>query len=164
MDSRSNKEIRADLSFLFDKASQSLAARMTDALAAVDLTPRGYCVLSKAVPGKLTQGEIAEIALLDKTTMVVTMDHLEGAGLARRVPSPTDRRARLVETTAEGERTVAAARSIIDGVFADVLGVLTEQQREVFLDAMVVLVGAGGPLSGEVRTESAPRRRSSRTV
>jgi len=161
---RSDAEIRADLAYLFDKASQSLAARMTVALSEVGITPRGYCVLSKAMPGELTQGELAEIALLDKTTMVVTMDHLEGAGLARRTPSPTDRRARIVETTDEGVRVVDAARSIIDGVFDDVLGVLSPDERTVFLDAMVKLVGAGGPLSGPGQPAGAPRRRSSRSA
>jgi MarR family transcriptional regulator for hemolysin len=162
MDMRSDAEIRPDLAYLFDKASQSLASRMTAALSEVGITPRGYCVLSKAMPGELTQGELAEIALLDKTTMVVTMDHLEGAGLARRRPSPTDRRARIVETTDEGVRVVDAARSIIDGVFDDVLGALAPDERTVFLDAMVKLVGAGGPLSGPGQPAGAPRRRSSR--
>lgn len=165
MDTRSNEEIRGDLSFLLDKASQSLTARMTSALSEVGVTPRGYCVLSKAAPGELTQGEIAEIALLDKTTMVVTMDHLEGAGLARRTPSPTDRRARIVETTEAGGEVVVKARSIIDGVYDDVLGVLSDQEREVFLDAMVKLVGVGGPLSDRPQVEGVPRRREkSRTV
>jgi MarR family transcriptional regulator for hemolysin len=165
MDTRSNDEIRGDLAFLFDKASQSLTARMTAALAEVGVTPRGYCVLSKAAPGALTQGEIAEIALLDKTTMVVMMDHLEGAGLARRTPSPTDRRARIVETTDAGDEVVGKARSIIDGVFDDVLGVLSAAERETFLDAMVKLVGVGGPLSDTPQVEGVPRRREkSRTV
>lgn len=158
MDNRSDAEIRADLSFLFDKASQVLASRMNAALAEVGITPRGYCVLSKAMPGELTQGELAEIALLDKTTMVVTMDHLEKAGLARRRPSSTDRRARIVETTDEGRNVVERARKIIDGVYADVLGVLPEQQRETLLDAMVALVGRGGPLAGGAAAAGVPRR------
>jgi DNA-binding MarR family transcriptional regulator len=158
MDNRSDAEIRGDLSFLFDKASQMLTARMNAALAEVDLTPRGYCVLSKAMPAELTQGELAEIALLDKTTMVVTMDHLEKAGLARRTPSATDRRARIVQTTDEGRAVVAKARTIIDGVYADVLGHLPAEQREVLLDALVALVGRGGPLSAVESPAAAPRR------
>jgi DNA-binding MarR family transcriptional regulator len=160
---RSNHEIRGDLSYLFDKASQALAARMTAALADLDITPRGYCVLSKAAPGELTQGELAEIALLDKTTMVVTMDHLEGAGLARRTPSPVDRRARIVQTTDEGRQVVEKARTVIDGVYADVLAVLPQEQRSAFLDALVTLVGAGGPLSAVEPAPNAPRRRSERS-
>jgi MarR family transcriptional regulator for hemolysin len=163
MDTRSEDEIRADLSYLFDKSSQALAARMTAALAEVGITPRGYCVLSKALPGELTQGEIAEIALLDKTTMVVTLDHLESAGLARRVPSPTDRRARIVQTTEAGAEVVDRARTIIDGVYADVLGVLPEHERSVFLDALVRLVGRGGPLSDLGPAENVPRRKPVRS-
>ena len=164
MDTRSDAEIRGDLSFLFDKAGQVLNVRMTAALAELGITPRGYCVLSKAVPGELTQGELAEIALLDKTTMVVTMDQLEGAGLARRLPSPTDRRARIVQTTDEGRRVVEHARKLIDGVYAEVLGVLPEPARDALLDAMVALVGRGGPLSGP--PAGAPRRprRAARTT
>ncbi len=163
MDKRTDAEIRGDLSFLFDKASQGLTARMNAALAELGITPRGYCVLSKAQPGELTQGELAEIALLDKTTMVVTMDHLEKAGLARREPSRTDRRARIVRTTDEGREVVERARTIIDGVYAEVLGVLPEPQREALLDALVVLVGRDGPLAAAELAETRPRaRRSSR--
>lgn len=167
MDTRSDDEIRGDLSYLFDKASHVLTTRMSAALAEVGVTPRGYCVLAKAMPSRLTQGELAELALLDKTTMVVTLDHLEAAGLARRRPSPTDRRARIVETTEEGVRVVEQARAIIDGVYSDVLGALSGLERTTLLDALVRLVGAGGPLSVPLPVENMPRRRaasSSRTA
>lgn len=163
MDTRTDAEIRGDLSFLFDKASQVLAQRMSAALAEVGLTTRGYCVLSKALPGTLTQGELAEIGLLDKTTMVVTMDQLEQAGLARRVPSSTDRRARIVQPTEEGRRVVAQARKIIDGVYADVLGTLPESGREALLDAMVALVRRGGPLCEAPAGAPRRSRREART-
>lgn len=148
MDTRSDEEIRADLSFLFDKSSQVLGARMGTALAAVGITARDYCVLSKADATGLTQRELAAVALLDKTTMVVTLDRLEKAGLARRVPSPTDRRARIVETTDAGRQVVRRARVIIDGLYESVLGALPVEQRPVLLDALVALVGSGGPLRG----------------
>ena len=146
MDTRSDEEIRGDLSFLFDKASQSLASRMSSVLAEFGITARDYCVLSKAARGELTQRQLGEIALMDKTTMVVTLDRLEKAGLARRVPSPTDRRARIVKTTEDGQRVVEKARAVIDGLYDDVLGVLSADQRAAFLDAMVALVGVGRPL------------------
>ena len=159
----SPEEIRSDLSYLFDKASQALAARMADALAELHISPRDYCVLSKAAPAALTQGELAQLALMDKTTMVVTLDRLEREGLARRAPCPTDRRARIVETTDAGDSTVSEARAVIDDVYADVLGALPEEQREAFLDALVTLVGPGGPLSEVEATPNTPRRRASRS-
>jgi DNA-binding MarR family transcriptional regulator len=161
MDTRSDDEIRADLSYLFDKASQALAARMGAVLGEVDMSARDYCVLSKAGAGEFTQGEIAEQALLDKTTMVVALDHLEKAGLARRTPSPVDRRARIVRTTEAGDAAVAKARGVIDGLYGEVLGVLTDDQRDVLLDALVRLVGRDGPLSAVEPNPHAPRRRRS---
>jgi DNA-binding MarR family transcriptional regulator len=150
--------VTPDLSFLLDKTSESLAARMTTALADLGLTARQYCVLDKASAGDRTQGQIAEDALLDKTTMVTTLDGLERAGLARRVPSPTDRRARLVETTDEGEALVAKAAAVIQGLYDEVLGVLAAD-REVVVDGLTRLVE--GPLRGDV--DDVRPRRSSRT-
>ncbi|MDD7940744.1 MarR family transcriptional regulator [Actinomycetospora lutea] len=148
--------VTPDLSFLVDKASESLAARMTTALADLGLTARQYCVLDKASAGDRTQGRIAEDALLDKTTMVTTLDGLERAGLARRVPSPTDRRARIVETTAEGEALVGRAATVIQGLYDEVLGVLGPDRAAV-VDGLTRLVE--GPLRGDTH-ETRPRRSS----
>ncbi|MDN5918719.1 MAG: MarR family transcriptional regulator [Pseudonocardia sp.] len=153
MDTRSDEEIRGDLSYLFDKSSQALGARMATALSEVGITPREYCVLSKAGAGELTQRELGAVALMDKTTMVVTLDRLEKSGLARRVPSPTDRRVRIVQATDAGVRVIRRAKVIIDAVYDDVLGVLPEADRTTLLDALVRLVGAGGPL-GSVEPRS----------
>jgi MarR family transcriptional regulator for hemolysin len=129
VDTRSDDEIRADLSYLFDKASQALAARMGTVLGELGMTVREFCVLAKAGAHELTQGELAELALLDKTTMVVTCDNLEKAGLAQRTPSPADRRVRIVRTTEAGDEKVAKARGVIDDLYAEVLGVLPSSAR-----------------------------------
>src|SRR3954464_15579399 len=131
--------VSPDLSFLVDKASESLAVRMTAALADLGLTARQYCVLDKAWAGDRTQGQIAEEALLDKTTRVTTLDALERAGLARRIPSPTDRRARLVVTTDEGEALVEKAATVIQGLYDEVLGTLGPD-REVVVEGLTRLV------------------------
>ncbi|MGH3585340.1 MAG: MarR family winged helix-turn-helix transcriptional regulator [Pseudonocardia sp.] len=159
MDARSDDEVRSDLSYLFDKASQALSARMGTVLGELDMSVRDYCVLSKAGAHDLTQGELAELALLDKTTMVVTLDHLEKAGLAQRAPSPADRRVRIVRTTEAGDQAVAKARGVIDGLYADVLGALPAAQRGALLDALMILVTHGGPLSAVEPNPHAPRRR-----
>jgi MarR family transcriptional regulator, transcriptional regulator for hemolysin len=148
--------VTPDLSFLLDKTSEALTARMTTALADLGLTARQYCVLDKASAGDRTQGQIAEVALLDKTTMVTTLDGLERAGLARRVPSPTDRRARLVETTEEGEALVGKAAAVIQGLYDEVLGVLGAD-RDVVVDGLTRLVE--GPLRGDAH-DTRPRRSS----
>lgn len=130
-----------DLSFLLAHASHVLATRMSAALAEIGMTPRAHCVLVKALPGDRTQIEIAKLADLDKTTMVVTLDELEAAGYAQRLTSPQDRRARIVTVTDEGRRIVAAGQQIVDRVHRDVLDALPAGQRDAFTAALMTLVG-----------------------
>ena len=77
-----------DISFLLAHASHVLATRMAEALQEIGLTPRMFGVLMRALNGELTQLELAQVAGLDKTTIVVIVDELEDAGYAERVPPP----------------------------------------------------------------------------
>jgi MarR family transcriptional regulator, transcriptional regulator for hemolysin len=145
-----------DLSYLLAHASHVLATQMISAMAEIGLTPRGYCVLLHALEAERTQIELAEINDLDKTTMVVTVDTLERAGLAERRPSSADRRARIIAVTPAGERAVAEGTKIADQVHRDVLDALPAQQREVFVDALTRLVG--GHLATPVESARPVRR------
>ena len=97
-------ELAGNLGWLLAQASHALSTEMTAAFEAKGGTPRGFCVLSTALTGEFTQKELADRVGLDKTTMVVTMDALEADGLAERVPSPGDRRARVITVTPAGRR------------------------------------------------------------
>jgi MarR family transcriptional regulator, transcriptional regulator for hemolysin len=145
-----------DLMFLFNQAGHALNARLNEALADVGITPRDHCVLTKAMTGEHTQGQLAELAGLDKTTMVVTLDHLEKAGLAERRPSATDRRARIVAVTDDGRRTAEDAQAIVDRVVGDTLGALAEDDRTAFVAALDRLVD--GPLASPSHTKALVRR------
>ncbi len=129
----------ADLSYLLTHAGHVLATQMAAAIAEIGLTPRGFCVLFHALEAERTQIELAEISDLDKTTMVVTVDQLEQAGLAERRPSSTDRRARIIAVTEAGERAVAEGTKIADRVHRGVLDALPEREREQFVDALTSL-------------------------
>ncbi|WP_406284676.1 MarR family winged helix-turn-helix transcriptional regulator [Embleya sp. NBC_00896] len=145
-----------DLTGMFVHAGHVMTTRMAAALAAIDVTPRNFCVLAHAIDLDLTQAQVAELADLDKTTMVVTMDELEKAGLAERRPAPTDRRARIIVVTEAGRDLVRAGRGIVDGVHEEVLAVLPEDERAVFSSAMRRLVG--GLLAKPVESEATVRR------
>jgi MarR family transcriptional regulator, transcriptional regulator for hemolysin len=147
-----------DLAFLLSQASHVLTTELTAGLADLGISPRAYCVLSKALNGDLTQIELAERCGLDKTTMVVTVDELERAGLAERRPSKTDRRARIISVTNDGRQMVARARAIVDGIHEDVLHTLATHQRQAFVDGLMGLVK--GRLSTPVHCERIVRRRS----
>jgi MarR family transcriptional regulator, transcriptional regulator for hemolysin len=130
----------ADLCWLLSRASYTLTTELTAALESLGISPRAHCVLSAAMSGDHTQSELARMVGLDKTTMVATLDELEAAGLAERRPSSADRRARVIAVTAAGKRKVREAEAIADRVRQDVLSVLPDQERDVFLDALTRLV------------------------
>ncbi|TQJ22626.1 DNA-binding MarR family transcriptional regulator [Micromonospora sp. A202] len=134
-----------DLLFLLSWASHALQTEHAAGLAELGISPRAHYVLAQARTGDLTQRQIGERCGVDKTTMVVTLDQLERAGLAERRPVPTDRRARLVAVTPAGEQVLLRARQVVERIQEDLLATLPEQDRAVFLRALLALVN--GPLA-----------------
>ena len=132
--------ISTDLCWLLSRASYILTTKLTAALQDLGVSPRAHCVLAAAMSGDHTQTELARMVGLDKTTMVVTLDELESAGLAERRPSASDRRARVIAVTKAGERRVREAETIASGIRKDVLSVLPPEDREVFLGSLAQLV------------------------
>jgi DNA-binding MarR family transcriptional regulator len=133
---------------------------MTRAMEGLGVSPRGFSVLTTALSGACTQTELARLVGLDKTTMVVTLDELEAAGLAERRPSATDRRARVIAVTEAGERKVREAQEIAERTNEDVLRTLDPEEREAFLSALTRLVS--DRLSEPVACATPVRRRASR--
>ena len=128
--------LTSDLGWLLARVSHTLTTESTAALEDSGISPRGHSVLAAAMTGEYAQTELARMVGLDKTTMVVTVDDLEAHGLVERRPSKSDRRARLIKVTKEGQRKVAIADGVLDRVREDVLGALPEEEREVFLRAL----------------------------
>jgi MarR family transcriptional regulator, transcriptional regulator for hemolysin len=131
--------LAADLGWLLSRASHVLKTELTAALEGLGVSPRAHHVLATAARGEYTQTELAAIVGLDKTTLVVTLDELEAAGLAERRPSATDRRARIVAVTAAGERKVRQAEEIAARLHADVLEALPAGERRALLDGLARL-------------------------
>jgi DNA-binding MarR family transcriptional regulator len=61
-----------------------------------------------------TMGDLASILGIDPPYMTIVVDDLEQQGLVERKPHPTDRRAKLVETTTLGRETARHARDIMN--------------------------------------------------
>ena len=150
----------SDLCWLLSRASYILTTEMTAALEDLRVSPRAHCVLSAAMSGDHTQTELAKMVGLDKTTMVVTLDELESAGLAERKPSKADRRARVIGVTTAGQRKVRRAEEIAERVRANVLEALPPGDREVFLSSLTKLVS--GRLSEPAQCSQPVRRRATR--
>jgi MarR family transcriptional regulator, transcriptional regulator for hemolysin len=150
--------LASDLCWLLSRASHALTTEFTAALEELGISPREHSVLATAMTGEFTQTEIARMVGLDKTTMVVTMDELEMAGLADREQSGTDRRARVIRISDEGERFVREADKVLDRVREDVLSAVAPEDREAFLRALGTL--ACGRLAEPVACAQPVRRRA----
>src|ERR1700754_3777768 len=122
-----------DLGMLLDFAGRALQTEMSERLSEVGLTVREQCVLAKALTGEHSQIELAQMAQMDKTTMVTTVDRLEQAGVAgrraprleragraERRPSATDRRQRIIAVTEAGAQKAAQGEAIIAHTYEDV--------------------------------------------
>ena len=149
-----------DLTGYLTHAGHVLETQLSAALAEIGLTVRMQCVLRHALEEERTQIQLAELAYMDKTTMVVTVDALEQAGYAERKPSATDRRARIISVTPAGAKIAAEGQRIVDRVHAETLEALTASQRTPFVDALSSLVA--DHLSAPV--ESQPVRRARQRI
>ncbi len=152
--------ISTDLGWLLAQTSHGLAVEQTARLERLGIAPRGYCILQTALGGEYTQGEIGQAIGVDKTTMVVTLDSLEAAGLAERTPSKTDRRARVISVTAKGKKRIAEAEQVTADLYEEVLGELDADQRQVLLGALDKL--QSGSLAENSPCQKTPRRRAPR--
>jgi DNA-binding MarR family transcriptional regulator len=155
---KSPEALAENLGWLLSQASHVLKLHMTGALEEIGISPRDYHVLATAMNDQFTQIELAQAVGLDKTTMVVTLDELEAAGLAKRQPSEADRRARVVTVTKAGERKVAKAEEIVNRVQTEVLGELPAKERKAFLESLAQLVEEC--LAKPVACSQPPRRRA----
>ena len=146
-----------NLSWLLSQASYVLETKLCAALDEIQVSPRAQLVLCTALSGEHTQIELARLVGLDKTTMVVTLDELEKAGLAERRPSKTDRRARVIHVTEAGARRAAEADAQTQHVFSDVLAPLAPAERTALLASLGKLVA--GSLTEPVPCRNPVRRR-----
>ena len=151
-----------DLAWLLSNVSHALTTEMTAALEDVSVTPRAYCLLATAMQGEYTQTALAQAIGLDKTTMVVTIDALERAGLVERRTSTEDRRARVIAVTEAGAEKIAEGERIVDHISEDVLSTLPPETRAAFMDGLRQL--AAERLCSATPCGKPVRRRAPRSV
>jgi DNA-binding MarR family transcriptional regulator len=120
-------EFAGQLFFRLWRISHTRAAA---ALEAAQLTPPLFALLNViGTRDGAIQQELSALLGIDPSTMVSLIDRLESAGLANRVPSPTDRRARKVTITPQGRRRLKRARRVLAEAEDEVLRGLTRDER-----------------------------------
>ncbi len=112
MDNEIGHEIADALGILLKRTTRThLHKQLTEGMGeAVDeLT---YPVLSAlARTGPRSAADLAQVAGVDRSGVTRRASRLEAAGLIRREPDPTDRRAHLLVLTDEGQHVVAELRT-----------------------------------------------------
>ena len=120
-------EFAGQLLFRLWRASHTRAAA---ALETVGLTPALFALLNVVgTRDGAIQQELGAVLEIDPSTMVSLVDQLESAGLAKRRPSPRDRRAREVTITAKGRRLLERARRALSEGEDEVLRGLSGEER-----------------------------------
>src|ERR671914_1868238 len=108
--------------------------RTAEALESLGLTTALFALLNVLGTHEgAIQQELGSAMGIDPSTMVSLIDQLEAAGLAKRRPRPTDRRAREVVITPKGRRVLKRARDAARKVENDVLRGLTATERRQVL-------------------------------
>ena len=69
--------------------------------------------LRRVADEPMSMGELAAALGIDRPNATVLVDDLEGQGLVRRRPHPTDRRAKMVEATRKGKTLAKRANEIL---------------------------------------------------
>ncbi|HSI80346.1 MAG TPA: MarR family winged helix-turn-helix transcriptional regulator [Solirubrobacterales bacterium] len=136
-------EFAGQLFFRLWRASHTQTAA---ALESIGLTPALFAVLDflRAHDGAIQQ-EIGAAMGIDPSTMVALIDELERAGLAKRRPHPTDRRAREVVITPKGRRSVERGRTLACEVEDDVLQGLDSAERRQLLKLLRQALSSAPP-------------------
>lgn len=110
-----------------------------------ELTPVQFAALDaiRANPG-LDQASVAARIAYDKATIGGVIDRLEQKGYVERSVSKSDRRAREVRLTKNGEKTYDAILPIVRDLQAEILSGLTSEEQEQFLMLATKAIRADG--------------------
>jgi DNA-binding MarR family transcriptional regulator len=81
-------------------------------------------VFQRIAPDGSRLTDLAEQAQMSKQSAGVLVDQLENLGYVRRVPDPTDGRARLIVIEQRGRQVVEVARATLDEILAEWRGYL----------------------------------------
>lgn len=113
---------------LHQKSTQVFTRRMTEA--GFDLTSVQFAALDaiNANPG-IDQARVAEAIAFDRATIGGVIDRLERKGLVIRRISPTDRRARVLDLSPEGQAVYAHILPIVADLQSEIVSSLTADQR-----------------------------------
>ncbi len=131
---------------LLASAHNRSRAVLNEGLRPLGIDVRGFGVLlALDTCGSSSQRALIDRVGMDKSAMVRLVDELEHGGLVRRERAPRDRRAYAVVMTADGERTLAAARKVAAEVGEHLFGRLRPAERDQLVNLLSRLAEPPAP-------------------
>jgi MarR family 2-MHQ and catechol resistance regulon transcriptional repressor len=113
------------------RSHRALALLAEESIAKVGLCRADFAALEALLhKGPLTISEIQDKVLLASGSMTAAVDRLEKLGLVVRKTSPRDRRARVLELTAEGRRLAASCFEKHAKDLEALMSALSEKEKE----------------------------------
>jgi len=118
------------ISFLLYRNAITATALADEMLRDLGLTARAVGILTMVVEREpMTQRALGASIGVDRSTMVILLDELEGKGYVRRVRHPDDRRAFLIEPTSAGVSAQRQALKLLDACEERYLAVLSRAEQ-----------------------------------
>lgn len=134
-------DLYAKPAHLIRRAHQISWAIFLDECADFTLTPVQYAALTAIGSQDQTDAtRLSSMIAYDRSTIGNILDRLEKRALIRRVPSPNDRRQKLISLTDQGRKLLADCESAVQRVQSRIVGVLTRKEREQFLEFLTRIV------------------------
>jgi DNA-binding MarR family transcriptional regulator len=121
---------------------RSMENRVFEALATAgfeDITPAQGRVFQRIGRNGTRLTELAEQVQVTKQTAGFLVDQLERAGYVRRVPDPTDARARLVQIADRGHEAIAVANAVVAEIEAEWNAYLGPKKAAQLREALTAL-------------------------
>ncbi|MBE7700457.1 MarR family transcriptional regulator [Oerskovia sp. Sa1BUA8] len=140
----------AEFLTLLHAAMRAVRREAGERLGRARTTPGQYRMLRALAHCDGPQRPSALACMLDVAPRSVTskVDDAEAAGLVRRLPDPTDRRATLVELTEDGRRTLAAVAAERETSAGTLLSRLDADDRHELIRLLRVVADEPGPAPG----------------
>ncbi|MBI1218097.1 MAG: MarR family transcriptional regulator [Rhodobacteraceae bacterium] len=126
---------------LHQLSAQVFQTRTQDA--GLDLTPVQFAAMDAVAshPG-IDQASVAALIAYDRATIGGVVDRLARKGYLKRVVSRSDRRARELRLTEEGQQAFQAAAPVVRTLQADILANLTAPECDTLLALLRKAIGA----------------------
>ncbi len=117
--------------FLLARVGLVATKQFSERIAELGLTTRMWGALNVLdAEGPTTQQYLGRCAGIDPSSMVATIDDLEGRGLVERRPHPSDRRAHALHITEQGREVLAGARRVAREAQNELLAPLSAGERK----------------------------------